>query len=138
MGPMTGTELDNYDRVLLVKRKDARDQFDGPRVGDYAIFADGTIGRFSHHWGDSIQWSHGGSWYLGHTGRASFSGSLYDAIPLDRIVEREGELREGHFWFFSSDRHRRCGRRCHHDHWTAGNGISVAVMCRVYDITEAK
>lgn len=103
---------------LLSNRTAMWDEEDGPRVGDYVIFPDGHQERFSHDWGDGLQTSPGGSWYLGD-GYASFSGALNPAIPKARL-EDTGYKRLGWFWFFKNDYAR------------AHNGVNVQAICRVY------
>ncbi len=94
----------------------------GPRVGDFALFPDGHEERFSHDWGDGLQTSRGGSWYLSIEGYASFSGGLNPMIPNARI-EATDERRAGAFWFFD-----RAWPRAH-------SAVYVSVECRVYRIT---
>ena len=71
----------------------------GPAVGDWIIFSDGVKHRFSHHWGDSIQTSQGGSFYMDASGYVSFSGGLSPAVPIGRI-QPAGEYEPGLFWSF--------------------------------------
>jgi len=93
----------------------------GQRVGDFAILRDGRTMRFSHHWGDSIQVSEGGSFYFGGE-YMSFSGGLEPAIPVEQFQDT-GETRKGSAWFF------------HHNQARAHNGVDVQVPCRVYKQT---
>lgn len=115
---------------LLDNRTTLRDGQTGPRVGDYVLFPDDMprdglyeryIERISHDWGDGVQTSPGGSWYLGD-GFASFSGSLNSTIPKARL-EDTGETKLGSFWFFKGDYAR------------AHNGVDVMASCRVYRYT---
>ena len=114
--------LDPQDRTILEARLAAWNERTGPRVGDYAIFADGTTHRFSYDWGGEygIQTSKDGSFYLGD-GYMSFSGGLDPCIRYERI-HPTGEVRDGRCWFFHRDWHR------------ADNGVDVLVPCRVYRI----
>ena len=113
--------LDTRDQAILDARLEAWDRREGPRVGDFAIFADETIHRFSYDWHeDGIQTSKGGSYYLGD-GYMSMSGALDPCIKRERIHATD-MIRYGTCWFF------------HHDYHTAGGGIDVLVPCRVYRI----
>jgi hypothetical protein len=118
------------DTELLENRTAMRDEHPGPRVGDYVIFPDDIsrdgeyerqVERFSHDWGDALQTSPGGSWYLGD-GYASFSGALNPSIPKSHLIDT-GETRPGQFWFFKDNSPR------------AYNGIDVQAPCRVYRYT---
>lgn len=117
--------LDERDAVILANRIVALERVDGPRVGDFVRFADGTLRRISYHWRDDAGWdggcqtSDGGSWYLGD-GFVSFSGALYSAIPTESL-RRTDEQRQGSVWFF------------HHDYRTAGGGIDALIPFRVYE-----
>jgi hypothetical protein len=110
--------FDDKDAEILAERVALRDRRAGPRIGDYVEFEDGRAGRFSHDWGDSIQWSEGGSFSLTESGGASFSGGLNPAIPKACLTPT-GQ-RDGAFWFF------------HHGHWRAHNGVDCMAPCRVY------
>lgn len=89
-----------------------------PLVGDFVIFGeDLQIERISHDWGDGVQTSLGGSFYL-DDGYASFSGSLNPSVPKDQLVLVG--TRQGMFWFFSGNYAR------------ADNGVDVEAFCRVW------
>lgn len=94
---------------------------DGPRVGDYALLPDGRTMRVSHHWGDALQLSEGGSWYIGTSGFASFSGGLEPGIAIERFV-LTNEIKPGRFWFFDRD-----WRRAH-------AAVYALIDCRVYRV----
>lgn len=124
--------FDARDAEILAERIKAWDQRPGPRVGDFVRKVDGSLHRFTHHWGDGLQitWSenarkgadtyHCGSFYLGH-GYVEFSGGLDPAIPVDKLV-RTDEVRLGRFWFF-------------HHNWTrAHNGVHCDAPCRVWQV----
>jgi hypothetical protein len=83
----------------------------------------GELERFSHDWGDGLQTSPGGSWYMGE-GYVSFSGGLNPTIPIERI-ERTEETRDGCFWLF------------HHNFWGTGRGVDFRAPCRVYRVKGA-
>lgn len=101
----------------------AREAIKGPRVGDFVIVPWG-LGpmRFSHDWGDTIQISTGGSFYLGSSGEASFSGSLEPAIDKSKLRQALGLDAEqaGSFWIWKEG------------YAGAGRGVSVYVECRTY------
>ena len=78
-------QFDERDRAILEARSNAFHQHTTPQVGDFVIFADGTERRISHNWGDEVQTSDDGSFYLGD-GYMSFAGSLYTSIPI--ILEK--------------------------------------------------
>jgi len=115
------TTLDTRDAAILAERVTTLDKQTGPRVGDYVRFADGTVRRISYDWGDSLQTSAGGSYYLGN-GYVSMSGSLYSGVPAETLTDT-GERKDGRVWFF------------HHDYHTAGGGIDVVTSFRVYACT---
>ena len=115
----SGRPLDERDTEIFVRRVDARWDSNGYRLGDYVEFADGTLRRIAHIWGDGgVQTAAGGSFYLGE-GYMTFSGQLFGSVPGASLVNT-GRLRQGSCWFF------------HHDFATAGGGITVNVQCRVF------
>jgi len=115
--------MDEKDSLILSMRRSQWNQIEGPRVGDFIEMKDGTMRRFTYHWGDGIQVtstiSHG-RFYLGD-GFASYSGGLDPSIPLDKI-EPHPKLKSklGEFWFF------------HHNTREAHNGVNVSIFCRVF------
>lgn len=111
-------EFDERDAFILAGRQVELDGRQGPRVGDWIEFADGMVARISHDWGDSVQYSYGGSFYLGD-GYASYSGGLEPGIPVDSLTPTD-EVRPGPVWFF------------HHDQARAHNGVNTAANFRVY------
>ena len=114
--------LDARDSEILAERVTAYNTHAQPRVGDFVRFADGTLRRISHDWfGESLQTSDGGSFYLGN-GYLSFSGSLYRGISPETLTLTD-ETREGGAWFF------------HHDQHQAHSGVDVRVSLRVYACT---
>lgn len=117
-------ELDAIDQAILGERVTARDQIEGPRIGDYVRFQNGEVERFSNDYGTDLQTSplHAGSFFLHSHGNAGFSGSLNPAIPLKSLT-LSGESRSGQFWFF------------HHNSAGPGRGVSFSIQCRVYDTT---
>ncbi|UJX45742.1 hypothetical protein [Xanthobacter sp. YC-JY1] len=112
-------KFDERDAELLALRIAARDAIPGPRIGDYLVFPDGHMERFSYDWGDDIQTSPGGTFYLDRSGLASFSGGLNEAVLKARMLDTGAAL-PGSFWFF------------HHDWRTAHNGVDVTAPCRVF------
>lgn len=115
--------FDERDKVLLAGRIKSREKIKGVRLGDFVVFPDGHRERVSHHWGDAVQTSPGGSFYLDRGGAVSFSGGLNPSIPLAKI-QLTPEVAEGAFWFF------------HHDFWWADNGVDVVAPCRVFRVIE--
>lgn len=114
--------FDERDQAILNERIGLRDKIGGPRIGDFVKMPDGRTMRFSHDWGDTIQISFGGSFYLAWDGHAAFSGGLEPSIDKDNIIDT-GETKKGLFWFF------------HHDHRQASNGVDVGAPCRIYKYT---
>ena len=123
------TTLDNTDQELITERTALWDAKTGPRVGDYVRMLDGSLLRFTHDWGDSMQTTVGpshpcngdSSFYLGN-GYCEFSGSLAPGIPADTIQETT-ETRPGSVWIF------------HHGEARAHNAVYATVSCRVYQVT---
>lgn len=126
-------DFDDRDAEIVAARLALLDKIDGPRVGDYVDFADGTTRRISHDWGPledgethgfwgpatgRYQTSDTGSYYLGD-GYVSMSGGLFPALPAEAFTATD-ETREARVWIF------------HHDHWCAGNGVTVSVPVRVF------
>lgn len=124
--------MDEQDQAILGHRIVARDGLDGPRVGDFVLYPDGSNRRIAHLWhkeDESIQsiqptWGKDGSFYLNKWGGVSMSGGLDTGFPPERLELVEDELQMGNFWFFS------------HDHWGEGRGITVDTPCRIYAYTE--
>lgn len=90
-----------------------------PQVGDYVVI-DGKYYRFSYDWGDSIQYSTGGSWHLTVSGISSFSGGLEPSIPKAKLTPVT-ETKNAVFWMWHHD-----VARCH-------NGIYVIMPVRVFE-----
>lgn len=110
--------LDERDREIVRQRVTHLDSNEGPRVGDFVRFADGTERRISYLWPDGAQTSEAGSYYLGD-GYVSMSGSLHPCVPLESLTPTDEQM-DGWVWIF------------HHDHHTAHNGVDVDVPFRVY------
>ena len=92
----------------------------GPRVGDYVRDSSGALSRFTYDTGDGLQAGGGrGSYHLGMSGHASYSGSLTASIPRARLIET-ADTGPGEFWFFL-------------DGWAgAHRGISAQLTCRFF------
>lgn len=120
-------EFDEVDEALRVKRQRERGKIEGPAVGDFVIFADGTQRRISYVWPNGVQTSDlkglfSGRYYLSTNGYASFSGGLHPITPTEALKPFEGgELWAGRFWFF------------HHDHAGAHRGVNCTVMVKVWE-----
>lgn len=116
------------DAAILERNAAARDRIEGPRVGDFVVFADGSRGRFTYDWGNGIQTTvrpkrggyefGAGSFYLGPDG-VSYSGALDPMIPKAQLADT-GETALGAFWFF------------HRDWACAHSAVYVEAPCRVY------
>jgi hypothetical protein len=92
---------DPQNQAILKRNMAAFDKNEGPRVGDYVRFSCGTMRRISYHWGDSVQTSAGGSFYLGD-GYISFSGCLYRSVPVETLTPTD-ERQDGTVWFPDRD-----------------------------------
>lgn len=114
-------DLTPRDEEILTKRRTSLDAVEGPRVGDFVVFADGVTRRFAYEWPHGIQTCVGGSFYLGD-GYVSMSGGLERAIPFDTLRLTD-ETRDGRVWFF------------HHDWHKAHNAVDVEIPFRVYACT---
>lgn len=116
--------FDDKDAAIRQKNLVAFDDRQGPRVGDFIIFADGVTRRISHKWDfqgereTDYQTSDGGSWYFGE-GYCEFSGGLYGPVPESTLTPTE-EKRDGAVWFF------------HHNFAQADNGVHTTIPFRVY------
>jgi len=113
-------EFDEIDQDILGQRTALRDGIEGPRIGDYVRFATGEIERFSHDFGEVLQTSPRGSFYLSGCGNASLScGSLNPPIPASTIKLTEEKM-DGAFWFF------------HHGSVGPHRRVNCTAPCRVY------
>ena len=118
----SGVDPDVKDVASARERLDKWNKRKGARVGDYVIMADGSLERFAHDWGDSIQTCKSGSFYFGR-GFASMSGALNPSIPKAKLRDT-GTFKSGNFWFF------------HHDYWTASNAVGLSLSCRIFRYEE--
>lgn len=117
--------LDEIDQEILAKRVACREQINAPRIGDFVLFPTGELERFSHNWGDALQTSPSGSFYLQGDGEGSLScGGLNPSTPRNELKLTNASL-PGSFWFF------------HHNSAGAGRGVYFKILCRVYS-TSAK
>lgn len=114
---------DETDLRILADRVAAWNAVPGPRVGDYVEMPAGDNFRISYCWSDAVQISDCGSFHLDR-GFMTFSGSLYPAVPVDKIVDT-GRTKVGTAWFF------------HHGQARAHNAVQVRVPCRVYRHVDA-
>jgi hypothetical protein len=113
--------FDAVDYEIVQKRLRLWNENPRPRVGDWLVYPDGTGKRFSHDWGNGLQVSAGGSFYLGN-GWVEFSGSLDPSIPDAQIKPTDRTL-YGTVWIF------------HHNDARAHNGVVTDIPCRVYEYT---
>lgn len=116
--------LDCRNFEILTNRLADHDKRVGPRVGDWVEFTDGITRRLSHDWGETMQTSDGGNYYLGNEGISLSNGSLHRGIDVGTLV-LTSEMRLAPVWFFS------------HDNWTAQNGVHIRVPVRVFRCTLA-
>lgn len=72
----------------------------GLRVGDFVRWPNGEIRRCSHDWDETMQTSKAGSFYMGESGFASFSGGLQPG-QLKEFFKPTEETIDGEFWCFS-------------------------------------
>ena len=135
MEPVPYTEqivFDVRDAELLAQRMIDWNSIQGPRVGDFVRMLDGTLRRFTYHWGDSIQttckseygdtYHASGSFYFWKGGAMDFSGGLDHAIPVNKLRLTD-ETIDGRAWFF------------HHDCTGAHRGVHFTIPCRVWEQT---
>ena len=112
---------DNRDQQILSERLEAYNAREGAKVGEFLQYRD-TFLRFSHNWGESIQTSQGGSYYLGD-GYISMSGVLNSGVEKSAL-ELTPDQRSGDIWFF------------HHDYRTAGGGVHFLINFRVWKLKD--
>ena len=112
--------LDQRDQVIVAATLAARNNIDGPRLGDFVIFPTGQLERFSNDCGTGLQTSPSGSFYLGPSGYGSFSGGLNPVTPRVALELMQTASVHGSFWFF------------HHGIAGAGRGVEFEAPCRVY------
>ena len=113
-------KTDATDDFILKAAVEAFNERHGPRVGDFVVFLDGEIHRFSHSWADDgMQYSPNGSWHLDRGGYADFSGGLNPILKPSLIIN-SGQVRAGQFWLWH-----RGERRAH-------NAFYANVYCRVF------
>jgi hypothetical protein len=118
-------KIDDYDVELISARASKALSFtEGPLVGDYIRFSDGTLKRVAHVWDDSIQptGGFGESFYLTDCG-GSFSGGLDPGIDLSKFVLTD-ERMMGKFWIF------------HNNYWTGHNGVEFLIPCKVWEVKD--
>lgn len=99
--------LDGHDLLLLSRKLMAFNAISGPRVGDGVLVPEkkNNLGRRIALMGDAAFQATppyvAGSFYLGN-GCVSYSGSLDEPLPLDRLVDA-GYLCSQRFWFYRQD-----------------------------------
>lgn len=112
--------LDQQDRRLVAKYTTEREKISGARIGDFVIFPDGRVTRFTYRWPDQIQTGSGGRFHLLEDGNVSYSGGMDPGIPTLQLRVLQGHSRLGRFWIW------------HHGYAAASNAIDCLVPCRVY------
>lgn len=115
--------LDARDQDILARCFAARQKLIEPCMGDFVLFPTGELERFSNNWGDRLQTSPSGGFYLDRSGHGSLScGALNPSTPKDQLKRIDASL-PGDFWFF------------HHDIAGAGRGVYFQIPCRVFITT---
>lgn len=114
-------QCDAKDQQILSERIEAYNARAEVKVGEFLQYKD-TFLRFSADWGDSIQTSQGGTYYLGD-GYMSMSGALNSGVGKSAL-ELTPDRKDGSCWFF------------HHDYRTAGGGVDFQVSLRVWKLKD--
>lgn len=115
--------LDARDQDILARCFAARQKLTEPCMGDFVLFPTGELERFSNNWGDRLQTSPRGGFYLDRSGHGSLScGALNPSTPKDLLMRTDARL-PGDFWFF------------HNDIAGAGRGVYFKIPCRVFITT---
>jgi hypothetical protein len=109
---------DVKDTKIISERSTIMLNKTSPSVGDVVIFSDGTRRRISYNWGEDVQTSDYGSFYLGGE-FTSFSGSLCKSIPIS-LLTKTNKKQLGECWFF------------HHNYPEAHNGVTVKILWKVW------
>lgn len=91
------TRIENYAKI------------EGPVMGDWVLFSDGTSRRISHIWEKDkqpsrIQTSDGNGYgfHMFSDGHCSYSGNLYSPVDFSKFKLTRAK-RIGLIWFFSQD-----------------------------------
>jgi len=105
---------------ILRERMEIYNKKESARVGDFLKLPNGDYHRFSYNWGDQLQTSSGGSYYLS-VGSISMGGSLDSGVKRDDLIQLD-EMREGEVWFFSRNEAR------------AHNGVYFKTHFRVFEV----
>lgn len=109
---------DERDKKIILDRSAIMLNKTSPSVGDVVIFSDGTRRRISYNWGDCVQTSDHGNFYLGRE-FTSFSGSLCKTIPIG-LLTKTNKKQLDKCWFF------------HHDQHEAHNDVTVKILWKVW------
>lgn len=120
---LSNDHLDARDHEIVAAAQAGRDQYQGPRIGDFVLFPTGELERFCQSLHDSLQTAPGGSFYLHSGGSSSFSGGLNPPTKKKALELTTASL-PGRFWFF------------HHGVSGAGRGVDCDIPCRVYKTSE--
>lgn len=112
-------DFDAQDQAIVKQRQLHRARCKQPLIGDFVRFPTGEVERFSEHWGESLQTSPSGSFYLSESGEAQFGGASHPATPLDQLDATENWL-PGAFWIF------------HHNHRGPGRAVYFKIPCRLF------
>ncbi len=115
-----------HDFDILNTRIKKLNEHQGPRIGDFVIFPDDSVRRFTEDWSDvgagfqtTSPTIRDASFHLCKSGRCDYSGALEPPIPLAAFEETD-EMRFGSVWFFSNDNAK------------AHNAVCASIQFRVY------
>lgn len=100
---------------------ESREGLAGPRIGDFLFSLEHGIVRFAHDWGEGLQVTRGGSFHLGTSGYASFSGGLEPSISKENIRRAYTQVMPGNFWVWLDGMS------------GADRGVGVDIECRVFE-----
>lgn len=112
-------DFDAQDQAIVKQRELNRARCKQPLIGDFVRFSTGEVERFSEHWGESLQTSPSGSFYLSESGEAHFGGASHPATPLAQLEASATRL-PGTFWIF------------HHNALGPGRAVYFKIPCRLY------
>lgn len=121
--PFEKFAFDAMDARILREAIAELDKVEGPRLGDFVKFQDGSINRISvNRHRNEVQTTQHGSFFLGKGGFMEFSGACGAPIARERLTPLSETL-EGDVWTF------------HHGYVVAGGRVDGKVPFRVYAYT---
>jgi hypothetical protein len=116
------TELDSRDQAMIAARLAARQQCQGPKIGDSVRFADGALHRIADLSSRSVHTTACRRFYLGPWG-CEFLGEPTHEIPCGSLTPLL-ETAWASVWVF------------HHDHPQTGNSVAFDARFDVYSTTK--